>query len=147
MGVIASQITSLMIVYWTDYSDADQRKYQSFASLAFLRGIHWGPVNSPHNWPATRKMFPFDDVIMMMLFLLYHILPHHPFFSTVICFLLMSYNLEQSQCVLEWNPSFVHSPTAPVMSFQRVQWPIALKLFTQKTNSTEMLFYSPSKFG
>ena len=23
-----------------------------------------GPVNSPHTWPATRKMFPFDDVIM-----------------------------------------------------------------------------------
>ena len=23
-----------------------------------------GPVNSPHKWPVTRKMFPFDDVIM-----------------------------------------------------------------------------------
>ena len=22
------------------------------------------PVNSPHKWPITRKMFPFDDVIM-----------------------------------------------------------------------------------
>ena len=22
------------------------------------------PVNSPHKWPVTRKMFPFDDVIM-----------------------------------------------------------------------------------
>ena len=64
MGTIASQITSLMIVYSTDYSDADQRKRQSFASLAFVQGIHWGPVNSPHKWPVTRKMFPFDDVIM-----------------------------------------------------------------------------------
>ena len=27
-------------------------------------GIHQGPVNSPHKWPVTRKMFPFDDVIM-----------------------------------------------------------------------------------
>ena len=27
-------------------------------------GIHRGPVNSPHKWPVTRKMFPFDDVIM-----------------------------------------------------------------------------------
>ena len=26
--------------------------------------IHRGPVNSPHKWPVTRKMFPFDDVIM-----------------------------------------------------------------------------------
>ena len=34
------------------------------ASLAFVRGIHWGPVNSPHKWPVTRKMLPFDDVIM-----------------------------------------------------------------------------------
>ena len=36
MGMIASQITSLMIVYSTVYSDADQRKYQSPASLAFV---------------------------------------------------------------------------------------------------------------
>ena len=30
----------------------------------FVRGIHRAPVNSPHKWPVTRKMFPFDDVIM-----------------------------------------------------------------------------------
>ena len=64
MGAIASQITSLTIVYSTVYSDADQRKHQSSASLAFVWGIHRGPVNSPHKWPVTRKMFPFDDVIM-----------------------------------------------------------------------------------
>ena len=34
------------------------------ASLAFVLGIHQWPVNSPHKWPVTRKMFPFDDVIM-----------------------------------------------------------------------------------
>ena len=39
--------------------------FQSSASLAFVRGIHRGPVNSPHKWPVTRKMFPFDDVTMM----------------------------------------------------------------------------------
>ena len=64
MGAIASQITSLTIVYSIVYSDADQRKHQSSASLAFVRGIHWGPVNFPHKWPVTRKMFSFDDVIM-----------------------------------------------------------------------------------
>ena len=64
MLAIASQITSLTIVYSIVYSDADQRKHQSSASLAFVRGIHRGPVNSPHKWPVTRKMFPFDDVIM-----------------------------------------------------------------------------------
>ena len=60
MGAITSKITSLTIVY----SGADQRKHQSSASLAFVRGIHRSPVNSPHKWPVTRKMIPFDDVIM-----------------------------------------------------------------------------------
>ena len=129
MSTVASQITSLMIVYSTVYSGADQRKHQSStglhernspvtgkfpsqrasnaenvsiwwrhhafilhwwsgqkleeqtvilshtyasyllhigikAPLAFVRGIHQWPVNSPHKGPATRKMFPFDDVIM-----------------------------------------------------------------------------------
>ena len=64
MGAIASQTTSLTIVYSTVYSGADQSKHQSSASLAFVWGIHRGPVNSPHKWPVTRKMFPFDDVIM-----------------------------------------------------------------------------------
>ena len=50
--------------YSTVYSDTDQRKHQSSASLAFVWGIHRGPVNSPHKWPVTRKMIPFDDVIM-----------------------------------------------------------------------------------
>ena len=65
MGGMASQITSLTIVYSTVHSGADQRKHQSSASLAFVRGIHWWPENSPHKWPVTRKMFPSDDVIMM----------------------------------------------------------------------------------
>ena len=64
MGAMASQITSLTIVYSTVYSGTDQRKHQSSASLAFVWGIHRGPVNSPHKWPVTQKMFPFDDVIM-----------------------------------------------------------------------------------
>ena len=66
MGAIASQITSLTIVNATVYSDADQKKHQSSVSLAFVRGIHRGPVNSPHKWPVTRKMFPFDDAIVML---------------------------------------------------------------------------------
>ena len=64
MGAIASQITSITIVYSAVYSDADQRKHQSSASLAFVQGIHRWPVNSPHKGLVTRKMFPFDDVIM-----------------------------------------------------------------------------------
>ena len=44
MGTIASQITSLKIVYSTDPSDADQRKHQSSVSMAFVRGSHRGPA-------------------------------------------------------------------------------------------------------
>ena len=65
MGTMAYQITSLTIVYSTVYSGADQRKQQSSASLAFVRGIHRWLVNSPHKWPVRRKMFPFDDFIMV----------------------------------------------------------------------------------
>ena len=57
MGAIAHQTTSLTIVYSTVYSGADQRKHQSSASLAFVRGIHRRPVNSLHKWPVTRKCF------------------------------------------------------------------------------------------
>ena len=64
MDTVASQITNLTIVYSTVYSDADQRKYQNSASLVFVRGIHRGPVNSLHEWPVTRKMFPFDGDIV-----------------------------------------------------------------------------------
>ena len=67
MSTIASQITSLTIDYSTLYSGADQRKHKSSASLAFVRGIHRWPVNSPHKGPVTRKMFPFEDVIMASL--------------------------------------------------------------------------------
>ena len=64
MTMLASQITSLTVVYSIVYSGVNQRKHQSSASLAFVREIHRGPVNFPHKWPVTRKMFPFDDVIM-----------------------------------------------------------------------------------
>ena len=64
MGTLASQITSLATVYSIVYYDADQRKHQSSASPAFVRGIHRWLVNSPHKGPVTRKMFLFDYVIM-----------------------------------------------------------------------------------
>ena len=60
----ASKITGVSSVYSTVCSGADQWKPTSSASLAFVRGIHRWPVNSPHKGPVTRKMFPFDDDIM-----------------------------------------------------------------------------------
>ena len=64
MRSMTSQITSLTIVYPTVYSGTHQRKHQSSVSLAFVRG----PVYSPHKGTVTRKMFPFDDVIMRKCF-------------------------------------------------------------------------------
>ena len=64
MSMMASQITSLTIVCSTVYSGAYQRKHQSSASQDFVRGIHRWPVNSSHQGPVTRKIFPFNDVIM-----------------------------------------------------------------------------------
>ena len=55
MGAMASQITSLTIVYSIVYSGTDQRKHQSSASLAFVRGIH-----------RSLKMFPYDDYIIII---------------------------------------------------------------------------------
>ena len=56
MGAIASVIASITIVYSTVSSDADQKEHQSTASLAFVWGIHRGPINSPHKWPVTQKI-------------------------------------------------------------------------------------------
>ena len=53
VGVMASQITSLTSVY----SGAEQRKHQSSASLAFVRGIHRWPVNSLHKGQWRGKCF------------------------------------------------------------------------------------------
>ena len=61
MGAMASQITSLPIVYSTVYSGRD---HQSSASRAFVREIYQWALNSPHKRPVTRKKFPFDVVMM-----------------------------------------------------------------------------------
>ena len=65
ISAMASHIASLTIVYSSVYSGSNQRKHQSSASLAFVWGIHRSPVNSPHKGSVTRKILPFDDVIML----------------------------------------------------------------------------------
>ena len=57
-------VSQMAMVCSTVCSSADQRKHHSSASLAFGRGIHRWPVNSPDKGPVIRKMFPLDDVIM-----------------------------------------------------------------------------------
>ena len=59
MGAMTSQITGASIVSSTG-SGVDQRKYQSSAWLAYVRGIHRWPVSSPHKGPVTWRMSPFD---------------------------------------------------------------------------------------
>ena len=92
MTMLASQITSLTVVYSIVYSGVNQRKHQSSASLAFVWEIHRGPVNFPHKWPVTRKMFPFDDVIMsciiclIMARLLTYLKPSTGFLELPLCF-------------------------------------------------------------
>ena len=87
---MASQIIRVFIVCWTVCSGADQRKHQSSASLAFVRGIHRWPVNSPHKRPVTRKLLIFDDVIMNCA-IFNHIIMHgwypaHCLTMVAICF-------------------------------------------------------------
>ena len=98
MGAIASQITSLTIVYSTVYSDADQRKHQSSASLAFVCGIHRGPVNSPHKWPVARKMFPFDGVMMKR--------GKTPWLRSLLILWLIDLDLQDQ--LLHWNQTLPH---------------------------------------
>ena len=66
MSAMASQITGVSDCLPNLCSGTDQRKYQSSASLAFVRGIHQWPVNFPHKGPVTWKMFSFHDVIMIL---------------------------------------------------------------------------------
>ena len=81
IGSMASQkIISFTIVYSAVYSGADQRTHHPPRHWP-LRGSHRGPVNSPHKWPVTRKMFPFDDVIMMRFYVM-----------TSSCFLVVCYS-------------------------------------------------------
>ena len=61
MGSIASQITSLTIVYSAVYSGVDERKHQSCASLAFVWGIH---REFPAQMASYAENVPFDDVNM-----------------------------------------------------------------------------------
>ena len=64
MSAMASQFSGVSIVCSAVCSGTDQRKHQSSASLPFVRGTALCEVDSSHKGPVTRKMFPFDDVIM-----------------------------------------------------------------------------------
>ena len=81
MDAMASQITSLTIVYATVYLGADQRNIKSSRHWP-LCGVHRWPVNSPHEWPEARKMLPFDDLFMNLMHYI-RLLLHKPKFDEV----------------------------------------------------------------
>ena len=64
MSAMASEITGVSIVCSTICSGADQNKKNKLPSLAVVRVNHRRAVDSPHERPVTRKIFPFDDVII-----------------------------------------------------------------------------------
>ena len=78
------------------FSGADQSKHQSSASLAFVWGIHRGPVNSPHKWPVTRKMFPFDDVFMKIEAAVFH--SHNPLLAELVIHQMESFSALLAFC-------------------------------------------------
>ena len=70
MTTIASQITSLTVVYSTVYSDVDQRKHQSSAPLALDRWIPRTKASYAENvsiWWRHHDIFQ----TLMRLFVLY----------------------------------------------------------------------------
>ena len=105
MSAMASQITSLMIVYSTAYSGANRRSIK-------LRVTGLCVGNSPHKWPVTRKMFPFDDVIMELkwtLHMMWWTCTEHSLESYIkTCpprFVAYSklHLYRQSQCLITWD--------------------------------------------
>ena len=135
MGTMASQITSLTIVYSTVYSGADQRKHQSSVSLAFVRVIHRGQVNSPHNWPVTRKMFPFDDVIMDEP--LASCVVIHIFYRQLVC----KFDIEGEifLSVFAFILVFIHYPTFMVFS----HWVLCTVIFHRRSLYSFLLDHPP----
>ena len=119
MGMIASQITSLTIVYSIANSGADQRKHQSFASLAFVRGIHRRQVNSPHKWPVTRKKFPSDDVIMIEV--------HDVFSQTA--------NTRRWTSIRHRSGTFV----ADLVKLTLIRWPLLTRVPCDSSNNTQLI--------
>ena len=88
--VMASQITSVTIV-WRPIFQAQIKKNQSSASLAFVRGIHRWRADSSHKGPVTLNMFPFDDVIMFFFFCVLRIYHQHLDFRMFVLGIPMSF--------------------------------------------------------
>ena len=115
MSALVSQIAGVPMFSTTVCSGVDRRKHQSSASVAFVRGFQRWPVNSPHKRPVTRKMFKFDDVVIIQ----------QPLHSFGRC---RAYEVfrQQSHCPKQcWPRPVLHGFTRP----QRVKTPSWILLY------------------
>ena len=129
MTMLASQITSLMVVYSILYSGVNQRKHQSSASLAFVREIHRGPVNFPHKWPVTRKMFPFDDVIMVLSFVMIWLVNSlRPGDAYIFQWTGSSLAQVLDSCLFDTNPLVEEAPLYPYKVIRRISCRISHRI-------------------
>ena len=64
MSALASQITSLTIVYSTVYAGTFGKKTSKLRATGLYEGNSPVTGDFPAQKPVTRKMFPFDNVIM-----------------------------------------------------------------------------------
>ena len=120
IGAMASQITSLTIVYSNIYSGADKRKHQISMSLAFVWGIHQWLVNSSHKWPVTRKIFPFDDVIMYMRTVIWRVNCLSVRQTAFNAFQWILRSLCDNLSSLQWQPS------PPMLNIMQSVWQISI---------------------
>ena len=113
MGTIASQITSITIVYSIIYSNADKKNHQRSASLAFVRGIHRGfPAQMASNaenvsiWWRHHEWCP---LVPLALWFLLHAL--HSYISV------------NMQCILQSAPQ--------IAQFNMTQWTVSSNIMIQ----------------
>ena len=109
----ASQITSLTIVYSTVYSGADKKNYQISASLAFVREIHRGPVNSPHKWPVTSG----NAENVSIWWRHHHMIDNHLHFSVDLCSYYTAFEVEKVRTVNYILASLHHDRMRGAMLF------------------------------
>ena len=100
MSTMASLITGVSIVHWTVCSGADQRKHQSSASLAFVRGIHrW---RHPDMYRHLRRKVSFVMTGKYLHDIAFpsnrHIVIHNRSFQAVFCFIMIPH-----ACVISWS--------------------------------------------
>ena len=66
MGAMASQIPASWLFIQLLFQTQIEENIKTPRHWPLCGGIHRGPVNFPHKWAVTRRMFPFRNVIMKL---------------------------------------------------------------------------------